>query len=352
LAIGSIRDSFVEGILATAVASLDRAAEFRIGWPRQYFYCTILRVSAHAGAAGPAQHAQSAEVLPDRWRGGGRNPSPAPVQGALPVPGAVHMNLDAVPIWVFFLGTIVFVMAFTEVGYRLGIVAHRKSEDEKESPISGVSGAVLGLSAFMLAFTFALVAERYDVRKALVREDAHAIRVAYERADFVPPPDRAETKQLLRKYLDARLAYADPANAEGSDIAPLLAQTDHIQRRLWQIAVANAERDMNSDVAALYIESLNDMERVHAARLAIGARARVPMGIWIVLYALTSLGMISMGYHAGIAGSRRSKATWMVAIAFGMVIALIASLDRPTVLVKVTQQPLIDVQAFMRQGTE
>jgi len=260
------------------------------------------------------------------------------------------MNLDAVPIWVFFAGTVVFVMAFIEVGYRLGNVAHRKSKAEKESPISGVAGAVLGLSAFMLAFTFAIVAERYDARKALVREDAAAIRVAYERADFVPEPDRTEVKQLLRKYLDARLAYADPANAAGRGIAPLLAETERIQRRLWRIAVANAERDMNSDVAALYIESLNDMETVHAARVAIGVRTRVPVGIWAVLYALTSLGMISMGYHAGIAGSRRSKATWIVAVAFGMVIALIASLDRPTVLVKVSQQPLTDVRAFMSAG--
>ena len=260
------------------------------------------------------------------------------------------MNLDSVPIWVFFIGTILFVMAFIEVGYRLGIRAHRQSKAEKESPISGVSGAVLGLSAFMLAFTFAIVAERYDARKALVREDAAAIRTAYERADFVPEPDRTEVKQLLRRYVDARLAYADPANADGRGIAPLLAQTDRIQRRLWQIAVANAARDMNSDVAALYIESLNDMETVHASRLAIGVRTRVPVGIWAVLYALTSLGMISMGYHAGIAGSRRSKATWIVATAFGMVIALIASLDRPTVLVTVSQQPLTDVKAFMSTG--
>jgi len=257
------------------------------------------------------------------------------------------MNLDAVPISVFFVGTILLVMAFIEVGYRLGMVAHRKSEAEKESPISGVAGAVLGLTAFIMAFTFAIVAERYDARKALVREDAHAIRVAYERADFVPEPDRAESKQLLKKYLDARLAYSHSGNVEGHDIAPLLAETERIQRRLWQIAVANAARDMNSDVAALYIESLNEMERVHAYRLAIGVRTRIPIGIWVVLYALTILGMTSMGYHAGIAGSKRSKATWMVAIAFAMVISLIASLDRPTGLIQVTQQPLSDVKAFM-----
>lgn len=255
------------------------------------------------------------------------------------------MNLDWVPIWVFFIGTILLVMGFIEVGYRLGSVAHRQSKDEKETPISGVSGTVLGLTAFIMAFTFAIVAERYQVRKGLVLEDASAIRLAYVRADFVPEPDRGESKRLLKAYLDKRLAFTKAGNVE-RDTSPLLAETDRIQRRLWRIAVANAERDMNSDVAALYIEALNEISKVNAARLAVGLRARVPMGIWIVLYSLTILGMISMGYHAGIAGSKRSRATWIVAISFGMVIALIATLDRPGII-KVAQQPLIDVQAFI-----
>jgi hypothetical protein len=76
-------------------------------------------------------------------------------------------------------------------------------------------------------------------------------------------------------------------------------------------------------------------------------RARLPLAIWVVLYSLTIFGMISMGYHAGIAGSKRSKATWIVAISFGMVIAMIASLDRPSGFIKVTQQPLVDLQEFI-----
>ena len=255
------------------------------------------------------------------------------------------MNLDWVPIWIFFVGTILIVMAFIEVGYRLGQVAHRKSAEEKETPISGVAGAVLGLTAFIMAFTFAVVAERYQTRKGLVREDANAIRVAYVRADFLPEPGRDESKRLLKVYLDRRLAFARAGVIE-RDIGPLLADTDRIQRRLWRIAVANAERDMNSDVGALYVESLNELSSVQTMRLAIGVRARVPLGIWVTLYSLTILGMVSMGYHAGIAGSKRSKATWIVAISFGMVIALIASLDRPD-FIKVTQQPLIDLQDFI-----
>jgi hypothetical protein len=35
---------------------------------------------------------------------------------------------------------------------------------------------------------------------------------------------------------------------------------------------------------------------------------------------------------------------WILALSFAMVIAMIASLDRPAGFIKVTQQPLIDLQ--------
>jgi hypothetical protein len=258
------------------------------------------------------------------------------------------MSVDSVPVWVFFLGTILIVLGSIYAGFRLGRSAHRSSEDEKEAPISGVSGAVLGLTAFMLVFTFSIVAERYDARKALVREDANAIRTAYQRADFLPGPDRAETKDLLGKYLGLRLEFVQAGGIERSKT--LRVETDRIQRRVWNIAVSNAERDMNSDVAALYIESLNNLFEVNASRVAIGLQARIPFMIWVVLYGLTILGMLSLGYHTGISGSKWSKATLILALSFAMVITMIASLDRPGGS-RVTQQPLVDLQSFIAAGT-
>jgi hypothetical protein len=41
------------------------------------------------------------------------------------------------------------------------------------------------------------------------------------------------------------------------------------------------------------------------------------------------LGMIGMGFHAGNADSKRSMPRLILALSFAMVIAMIASLDRP-----------------------
>jgi hypothetical protein len=258
------------------------------------------------------------------------------------------MLIDAIPIWAVFAATIAVVMLAVEVGYRMGQAMHRRSEDEKESPVSAIAGAILGLAAFMLAFTFSIVSERYSAKRALVREEAVAIRTAWHRSDFLPETDRAEAADLLRKYVDDRVKFAQEGILHPERVQNILSETLRIQARLWDMAVANARKDMNSDVAALYIDSLNEVTGIHATRVAIALQARVPSEIWLVLYCLTILGMVAVGYQTGIAGSKRSMAWPILAVSFALVFTLIASLDRPdSGVLKVTQQPLIDLRDVM-----
>src|SRR5688572_622313 len=100
------------------------------------------------------------------------------------------MTIDDIPLWLVFLGTVLIVVGTIELGYLLGKAARRRSEDEKEAPVSAIAGTVLALLAFILAFTFGIVANRYDARRELVREQANAISTAYDRTDFLPEPMR------------------------------------------------------------------------------------------------------------------------------------------------------------------
>ncbi|MDP9198064.1 MAG: hypothetical protein M3O07_02460, partial [Pseudomonadota bacterium] len=251
---------------------------------------------------------------------------------------------------VFFIGTIVLVLLAIEAGYRLGHAAHLRSKDEMESPVSAIAGAILGLSAFLLAFTFSIVSERYDTRKGLVRDDAVAVRTAWQRSDFLPESDRAEAKALLREYVEVRLAFVEAGILDAERLKSVQAATRRIQDQLWNTAVINARIDMNSDVAAMYIDSLNDVNAIHAMRVAVGIQARIPNEIWFVLYTITLVGMMGVGYQTGIAGSKRSMARPFLALTFALVFGLIASLDRPdSGVMKVTQQPLIDLRESMAE---
>ena len=155
------------------------------------------------------------------------------------------------------------------------------------------------------------------------------------------------------QYVDQRLAFTAQNSFEAERVAGVLSQAKLLQDRLWDMAVANARKDMNSDVAALYIESLNEIFGVHATRVAVGIQARIPGEVWLVLLGITILGMISMGYHTKMGGAKRSLRRPALAVAFALVFGLTVSLDRPgSGILRVTQQPLVDLRDSMIADAE
>jgi hypothetical protein len=256
------------------------------------------------------------------------------------------MYLPNIPLWLLSIAIVLIVLISIEAGFRLGIVIHRRLKSEKESPVSVISSAILGLLAFMLTFTFGIVYSRFETRKELVREEANTIGRVWLRSDFMSEPDHSKTVSLLSGYLDLRLAAARSQNLD--QLMKTTSAAGIVQDRLWILAVANARKDMNSDVAALYIESLNELIDLHSKRLAIGADDRLPVLIWMALYTLLLLGMVSIGYLAAITNSNRTLATFILALSFSIVFVLITALDRPlTGLFRVSQQPLTNMKILM-----
>jgi hypothetical protein len=70
--------------------------------------------------------------------------------------------LDALPLWALFISILAVVLLSVECGYRLGKYRRGRHEQEKEAPLGTMVGAILGLFAFILAFTFGLAANRID----------------------------------------------------------------------------------------------------------------------------------------------------------------------------------------------
>jgi Protein of unknown function (DUF4239) len=263
------------------------------------------------------------------------------------------MLIDALPIWVLFLVTAALVVLSVEIGFRLGNKVRRRSSEERESPVSAIAGAILGLLAFMLAFTFSIASDRYDTKKGLVREEANVLRAAWERSDFLQDPAREKTKALLRDYLDNRIAFAQSSSPDRAEIS--IRDATRIQHEIWSTGVLSAKTDpfMNSDIGAMYLESINQMADLHALRVNQGLQARIPSGIWFVLYALLILGMIAVGYQTAIADSRRTRVTAVLALSFSLVIALIAALDHPmSRFISVPQTPLVSLQLEMKNTQE
>ena len=77
------------------------------------------------------------------------------------------MSMDSIPSVALGTGTVLLVVMAMEAGYRLGRAVRRRSKGEKESSVSSIEASILGLLAFMLAFTFGIVSDRYQDRKEL-----------------------------------------------------------------------------------------------------------------------------------------------------------------------------------------
>jgi hypothetical protein len=151
---------------------------------------------------------------------------------------------------------------------------------------------------------------------------------------------------LYTEYVDLLVQ----AGGEGH-LAPnrtLLTDMEAIQAQLWDMAVANVRSGDTSSISALYVESINDMTDVMATRIAVSVQARMPTGLWLVLYALMILAMASVGYQTAIAASSRTWAMVLLAVSFSIVIVVIAALDDPERgYLPVPQEPLTDLQAQM-----
>lgn len=251
--------------------------------------------------------------------------------------------LDFLPLWTLFGLTVALVIGSIEAGFWLGTRRSRSRESENQSSVANMAAASLGLLAFLLGFTFSFAASRLETRRSVLLQEVNAIGTTWLRAATLPEPERAQARELLREYVDTRL--------EAVRAGKLDAAVQHsavLQTRLWDSAAALATRTPNSIVVGLYLQTLNEMIDLHTTRLNEALRVRIPIVIWAVLFALTAIAMAQIGYQIGLSGSRRPLAVPALALAFSVVMLLIADLDRPHAgWVRVSQIPMQELRDSM-----
>ena len=250
--------------------------------------------------------------------------------------------LDSIPIGALYLLIVAAALIVAEGGYRLGLWWRRRSGDESEGVASPLVGAALALLAFLIVFQVSSAANRHDTRRQLVVEEANAVGTAYLRAGFLPQPDRAKIRQLLREYVDIRLAAA--AAADSSLLAVVVTRSEEIHAELWSLTEPVALRDPGSVLIMGFVESLNLVIDVHANRSAAVLNRLAP-SIGLAILFVTALSVVVVGFHNGLAGERHLVATVALVMVMVAVILLIVDLDRPAEgLLQVSQQTLIDLQ--------
>src|SRR4030095_7259376 len=197
------------------------------------------------------------------------------------------------------------------------------------------------LLAFMLAITFQIAANRYDMRKQLLLEDVTNIRTGYLQAGLIPEPYRSNTKKFLVEYVDLRVDLVN----NPSKLNAGLSRSQQILDSLWKYTEALAEQDRSSEIYTLYTTSVNDMIDTFNQRIAVGLQYRIPGAVLFLLFIISFFSMFVLGYQFGISGKANLRLILLLSLIFAIVMFLILALDHPEKgLSTVNQKPMLSLQ--------
>lgn len=249
---------------------------------------------------------------------------------------------SGVSLLTLFILTFLLLVGSIELGAFIGRRSTSSKQLEHQAPLGTLVGSLLGLLAFLLAFTFGMTASRFDSRKELMLSEANTISTLYHSAALAPAREGGEIRHLLKKYIELRLDLSQ------DNIEERIEKSMEIHRLLRAQLKQLMTSSMDTDFRSSFIEDMNKLFNLHQSRKTIGLQYRIPPTIWWLLYFLSVVSLIAVGYQTGCSSSKRLRATPILALAFSMVITVIADIDRPGEgQFRVSTQPLKDVHNIM-----
>lgn len=253
--------------------------------------------------------------------------------------------LYGVSLWLIALVMMILLVLVTEVGFRAGCKVRSRLEETAKSQVGVISGALLGLLALLLGFTFAMAQNRYALRQGLVVEEANDIGTTYLRSRSLPEPNKTEIANLLRSYVDARLGFFQA----GVDREDAQKRAGQLQNQLWSNAISAVQKDDRMATTGLFIQSLNNVIDTQEKRLT-AMENHVPESVLFLLFIVALVAALGVGYGCGLSAHRNLVSTTMMSIIIMLVIIVIIDLDRPSRgLIRVSQNSMIRLQESLRE---
>ncbi|MGI9528515.1 MAG: hypothetical protein ACR2NG_02305 [Acidimicrobiia bacterium] len=252
--------------------------------------------------------------------------------------------VDDLPIWAVYALLVLLMLVFAELGFRIGIWMQDRSDTPGEGKVGGaVVAGMLGLMAFLMAFTIGIVIGQQSERRAMVVEEANAIGTAWLRAGLFEEPDLTAIRPLLQEYTEIRIAAAD----DPSLYDEVSTRSEEIHTEMWAILEGSVQQGYDSDVLGLTIESVNDVIDAHSTRVFV-AGLRLPRILGILLFLATLFSFMLVGVASSNDRKRDTAAMIIFALVFAGVMIVIVDLNRPQEgLLTVPQTAMIDLLRSM-----
>ncbi len=233
-------------------------------------------------------------------------------------------------------------VAASELGHRLG-ARHGGTSRDKEA--GTIATAAFALLALLIAFTYSMALMRYDMRRAVVLDEANALRDAARLAPLLPDDDGPAIVNDLRRTLDLALGLGVPYDPRKFDAD--VAETATVSARMWGHLGTAIAAEPNSLPATRMTQALEALDDA-VARRTTALRNHVPMTIYGILAGTALVAMAFAGYGAGAAEANRRVSAAVMALLLSCVITVTLDLQRPdrgTVEIPLT--PLNDIRGAL-----
>jgi len=227
------------------------------------------------------------------------------------------------PLLVFVI-TFVSLLCAVTTGGRL--LAKFQAPDQKSRDnLSLILSATLTLLGLIIGFTFSMAVGRYDQRKNLEEEEANAIGTEYLRVDFLPAPEAARVRALLKDYLSERIL-----NYTATDIAhvgEIEVRTAKLQAEMWSTVAGAVQAQPMPPSMTLAAQGMNDVLNSQGYAQAAWWN-RIPAAAWALMLTIAVLSHVLVGYGVQ---NFKSERGFLIALPLVMGIAffLIADIDSP-----------------------
>jgi hypothetical protein len=218
-----------------------------------------------------------------------------------------------------------FVALWLSVGIGVFLRKRRRSVEENEREDFGtIMTAILTLLGLIIGFSFSMAIYRYDQRKVLEEAEANAIGTEYVRADFLPAPDAAKVRALLRGYLDQRLLYY--TTRDEKELAQIESATAQLEAELWEAVQVPAAAQPTAPLTITAMgmnDVLNSRGYTQAAWLN-----RIPNAAWCLMAVIAICSNLLIGY-GGHRGGARTTLLLVLPLIIAVSFTLIADIDSP-----------------------
>ncbi|MES2641971.1 MAG: hypothetical protein V4850_20950 [Myxococcota bacterium] len=244
------------------------------------------------------------------------------------------------------VGLFVALLLTIELAYR---ATRARTRPPPAGPSAGaVTGVVFSLLALVLAFSYSDAADRLEMHRNLVVEEANTIGNVWFRIDIMQAEQQGPLRDLLRRYLDARID-AHAALPEIAEFERHRAEGERLRDEIWTRMVAAVARAEELD-DVLLLPPVLEMGNVAAKRtLAVRTHLISPAFGFMFLLALVGAMLVGVTTAAGEARNWPYRLVFVIVVSTAIHVVIDMEFPRTGIVrTKEADSLLLEVRDDMR----